>query len=736
MNKQPLTGSIELEPLSMASPSKPRQLTEMLALAVIYILAAHVGQLLSIPPGNVSAVWIPSGVILVAVLLRGYWIWPGIWLGAFLGNVWAYIDFDSSYNIVRALFSGTLNGFGDVIGTLVGAYLIRRFTGSVYPLASSSHMATFIFYGVLLSSAISATFGVSSLAIANFIDWHAFLYTWATWCIGDAVGILVIAPLLLHLFSGYQYQRVFSWPEFLVYLLVYLAILLTGLNLLPFDTAYQLPLYIALPVLIWSILRLGTSISLFSVLLLGVLAIYSTALGFGPFADYSADISLLQLQLFIATVSITILLLNAVVREREVINQQLVSTHDELEKLVESRTQQLQLTSSELGIAQKRLLHSQKIEALGTLAGGIAHDFNNILNIIMGSTEMLQSQRSAQSNDNKGDDDKWINNILSSAKRAVKLVEQILLFSQKAPDSSEIINLSQAVKDAMKILRASIPSNIRIVENIEDDELHIFGDTTKIQQIVINLCTNAYQAMPEQNGMIEVNLKKIEDCTSLGKNSADCVMLSVSDNGEGIAENIIDRVFDPFFTTRGVGKGTGLGLSVVHGVVENHQGTIEVESKLGCGTDMRIYFPLSSMPLSEKLQAKEELSNVENKTILIVDDEESIIAVYTESLKNAGYNVISCYRGSDALEIFRENQAVIDVVVTDLSMPEMTGKQLIKALLEIRPDIKIIMTTGYGQAEQKQEMQNLHIYKILSKPVMPTELKKIIHECIASDARK
>jgi len=717
-------------------------LAEIIGLAIIYFVTAKVCQLLAIPPGNVTPIWIPSGIILIIVLIRGYWIWPGIWLGAFVGNVWAYIDIESTSNIFRSLFSGSMNGFGDSLGAVLGAYLIQRYTHVNNPLHRSGHIIVFLVAGVALGALVSATFGVTSLAIAGFIEWNQFVYTWLTWSIGDAVGILIIAPVILALTHSIGWKlKPDRYFELFLYVVVLISALVLCLGLPPIKLVYQVPLFLTAPILIWSVFRLGEIVTFIGILVVSSVAAIATTLGVGPFAHEQVNVSLIELQLFLAVMSITILILNSTVRERKDINQKLSELYHDLEHIVEERTRELsealktqkklnlglKKTTNELNVTQKQLLHSQKMEALGTLAGGIAHDFNNMLNVIIGNADLVLNKLPADSSV-----EKHIQAINSAALRAAKLVKQILTFSRMKSDNYVAINLVDVVNDAVKMVRASLSSAVDIEVSIEDEYLPIIGDSTQINQILLNLCTNAYHAISTNGGLIKVVLKKVDQCPSEFQGKVEtCILLSISDNGQGISADIVDKIFDPFFTTKEVGKGTGLGLSVVHGIVESHHGIIDVKSELERGTIIDVYFPMTQQSIGDIIIDKAyETSTQSNKHILVIDDEPEITSIYQQFLEAEGYRVSLCSNGEDALEFFKKHADEIDLIITDQSMPKMSGKELSEKILSIRPECKIILATGYIDVLTENDAYSIGIKRLLIKPVKLSDLRINVVECL------
>jgi len=341
------------------------------------------------------------------------------------------------------------------------------------------------------------------------------------------------------------------------------------------------------------------------------------------------------------------------------------------------------------------------------MAGGIAHEFNNSLAIISGSAEMIFDASKQRAH-----------LILQTTDKASKLVNQILLFSRMDVGSIKPIDLTSITLDSLAMIRSIIPTYIEIQQDITDEQLNILGEATQVHQILVNLCMNAYHAMEQTGGVIKISLKKTE--TSL--------VLKVSDSGCGIAHENQHKIFDPFFTTKEVTKGTGLGLAVVYRIIENLEGTILVESKIDIGTTFSISLPLTKEPIlveSSSLEGDEGVGH-----ILIVEDEEDLAKLYKEYLELAGYETTLFNNGLSALSAFKEDPGRFDLVLTDNSMPKMTGEELAKELLSICPKLPIILATGYSNIADNKEAQANGIHQYLVKPIKLNLLTKAIADCL------
>ncbi|MFH1153664.1 MAG: response regulator [Pseudomonadota bacterium] len=374
---------------------------------------------------------------------------------------------------------------------------------------------------------------------------------------------------------------------------------------------------------------------------------------------------------------------------------------------------------------EAQLVQSRKMEAIGTLAGGIAHDFNNILSAILGYAELVKEDLPEDTIANKN-----IGEVLKAALRAKDLVRRILTFSRMSEPIQTPIRLPVVVEEAVNLLKASIPSFIRIEFNAHGPIGHIKGNPTQIHQIIINLCTNAAQAMKGQSGLISISVSGVAKTDADWSQAppvpdGDYVELCVKDNGMGIDPKDIDKIFDPYFTTRDIGQGSGMGLAIVHGIVKNHQGFIDVESTPGKGTLFRILFPRVAQAKGTETGETVCLP-LGRECVLVVDDEKVIADLNRLRLERLNYQVTAVTDSIQALEMFKKEPNTFDLVITDQTMPEMTGIQLAKSMLAIRPDLPIILCSGYDPSLNEQEIKASGIREFIMKPFSREKLVQAI----------
>jgi PAS domain S-box-containing protein len=380
---------------------------------------------------------------------------------------------------------------------------------------------------------------------------------------------------------------------------------------------------------------------------------------------------------------------------------------------------------------EAQLRQAQKMEAIGTLAGGIAHDFNNILVAIIGYAELSLMEMDQEPD--LQEVSKCLEGVLQAGKRAKDLAQQILTFSRKQEQEIQPVQLDLIIKETLKLLRATVPSTIEIRFSLDLESGVILADPTQIHQVVMNLCTNAYQAMREQGGLLEVSLEAVEVDAGLAKTQPDLhagsyLRLSVRDNGPGIEPGVLKRIFEPYFTTKEPGEGTGLGLAVVHGIVLGLGGAILVESQVGSGTTFQVYFPRLDHRLDEQLVTVESLARYKGKEhILFIDDEPQIVQVIQHLLQRLGYRVSGSTSSAEALALFRARPDSFDLVITDQTMPQITGIQLAKEILDLRPEQPIILCTGFSEAVSGEKVRELGVREYLLKPFYIGDLAKTIH---------
>ena len=381
-----------------------------------------------------------------------------------------------------------------------------------------------------------------------------------------------------------------------------------------------------------------------------------------------------------------------------------------------------------------QLAQAEKMEAIGTLAGGIAHDFNNILGIIMGYTELamlgLGEELPVKSK---------LDEVLKATHRAKDLVAQILTFSHKTKQERKPLSLVPLIKEVLKLLRASLPATIEIRQqiNLPRESGMVLADPTQVHQILMNLATNAFHAMQEKGGILQVSLSSVygdllaED-ESIQLRAEKYFKLGVEDTGHGIDGAIIDRIFDPYFTTKKLGEGTGLGLAVVHGIVKSYGGAIAVHSKPGKGSVFHVYLPEWERDGETGKDQVPIPAPGGMERVLLVDDEEALMEVVRQMLEHLGYKVTARTDSTEALSLFRQEPDGFDLVITDYTMPKMTGADLAQEIMQIRPDIPVILSTGFNERISEETARKMGIHALIMKPISLGQIANVIHRIFSA----
>ena len=437
------------------------------------------------------------------------------------------------------------------------------------------------------------------------------------------------------------------------------------------------------------------------------------------------------------------------INQRREAEEALQQAHDELEERVQIRTAELSRANEELqreirerkqAEEQKKklenqLLHAQKMEAIGTLAGGIAHDFNNLLQAISGYTQLLLMRK-----DSSDPDYGKLEVIQSSTLKASELTKQLLIFSRKMESKLKPLDLNHEVMQVCKILQRTIPRMITIDLKLAENLKVVNADSAQLEQILMNLGVNARDAMADGGTLTfqteNVYLDRGYTTSMLGATPGEYILLTVSDTGHGMDKETLQHIFEPFYTTKEAGKGTGLGLAIVYGIVQNHNGYIQVDSRPGGGTTFRIYFPVLKGDGREKAEAKVQKEAPRGKErVLLVDDEKTVLDIGQDLLRQYGYETILADGGEKAIEIYRREKDRIDLVILDLIMPGMGGQKCFQELLRINPEIKVIISTGASAEEQVREAFKPHPVGFVSKPYQLKDMLSKVREVLDAKPR-
>jgi signal transduction histidine kinase/ActR/RegA family two-component response regulator len=388
----------------------------------------------------------------------------------------------------------------------------------------------------------------------------------------------------------------------------------------------------------------------------------------------------------------------------------------------------LKAAEAERKALEARLHQSQRLESIGTLAGGIAHDFNNMLASIMGFTELsiddVRDNAGAVAN---------LHEVLKAGRRAKELIQQILAFSRERDQDFRPMAMRPVINEALKLLRASLPTTVEIQSALEKID-PIMGDPTQIHQVLMNLATNAGHSMRASGGQLEVSLSQRQLKRDAVPGQPDLppgryALLEVTDTGCGMSAAVLERIYDPFFTTKDKSEGTGLGLSVVHGIVKSHQGAVTVESSPGRGTTFRIYLP-TIQQLATTEAATAPVCPTGSEHILVVDDEPQVLKMCASVLERLGYRVTARGNPSDALRLFCRQPQGFDLLLTDLTMPALTGDQLAGEVHRYRAELPVILFTGFSESLSKAACRQAGIHTVISKPILRHELAAAVRQAL------
>jgi signal transduction histidine kinase/CheY-like chemotaxis protein len=473
-------------------------------------------------------------------------------------------------------------------------------------------------------------------------------------------------------------------------------------------------------------------INLVTYFILGVVFIHYQLLPTSPLIEYSltAWVSVSINTIFlnaVAAVSLGVILrgLKTSVSKQKKLASELQNERQALKK----SNKKLKKEINHKNQLQEELYQSQKLKSIGTLAGGVAHDFNNILTVIIGLTQMLINQT-----DESDPDYKHLNNIYESGNRAARLTRQLLLFSRKQEMELKVLNLNKTISRLNKMLNRLIGEDIKMHQDLADDISLIKADEGQLEQVITNLVVNARDAMPNGGQLtittreISINRHKAQTISEISPGKY--ILLTIEDSGKGIDEKIQDQVFDPFFTTKSRGEGTGMGLSVVHGIIKKHEGVINFTSKPGQGTVFRIYLPViqgkGEKQVKQKKKESFEKYMGQGEHILIVEDEKHVLAYLENIMDNYQYNFYSARSAEQALEIFQDKKEVIDLIISDVIMTGMDGVALADKLQELKPDLKIILSSGYSAKKVAPGEIKEKGYKFIQKPYEVKHLLELI----------
>ena len=815
----------------------PRQLlrdaTSWTLLTTAYVIAGKLGLSLAVVNESASAVWPPTGIALASALLFGPRIWPVIFVGAFIVN----------YTTTGVVSTSLAIASGNTLEALMGAHLTTRFAGGRDAFGRSQGVLAFVLLAGFSATAISATVGVSALALAGDISGAQYGSVWLTWWLGNASGAVVVAPLLVLWSTGPQLRwTAAEWTE--------LAVLAIALALVSWIVFLEnaLPIeYLTIPLCVWAGARFGSREAATVTCVLSAVAVWTTLRGLGPFGDEPPNTGLLLTQAFMIVAQMAGLGIGAAITELKEAHRRVRDANQDLERRVALRTAELQASEARLAEAQDvahigswewdtvtrqlwwsdelyrfwhvtreafeptyeaflaavhaddaprvraaiegsledgraleveyriapqkgvdrivlsrgrvvsdstgrivrmigtaqdvteqrqlemRFRQAQKLEALGLLAGGIAHDFNNLITAIGGYTEIVLEDI-AEGDARRAD----LVEIRKAAERAAGLTRRLLAFSRTQALQPRLVDINGVVAGLETLLRRTIGEHIELTLELDPRVEPVRVDPGQLEQVLLNLALNARDAMPH-GGDLRFATAAAHIAESWAREhppmtAGRYVQVTVSDTGVGMSPETQARIFEPFFTTKPPGKGTGFGLATAYGIVKQSGGFIWVSSELGRGSAFDIYLPIVPQVVATAAETRATAVVPRGtETILLVEDDGAVRRLARTVLADSGYTVLDGRDGEEALALAQRHPAAIDLVITDVVMPGLSGRELVSRLGMSRPSIRVLYTSGYTKAATLGTGID-GAAPFLPKPFLPTDLLAKVREVLSGPA--
>jgi len=773
----------------------PGYVVRVALLAATYVLAGRLGFTASAVHPVVSSAWPPSGIALAALLLMGTRVWPGIALGAFLVNITAGIAPLAAVGIA----------VGNTLEALVAARLLTSFAGFGLSLGRMRDVLALVLLGAIASAPVSATIGVTALALAGGAPQLPVSTAWLAWFSGDAIGIALVTPLILSWVAGAK-RRITGRDAIEVSLLV---VILIGFTIVLFQTQFSY-VYAIFPVTIWAALRFGPRGAATASFIVAALAIGYTVQGYGPFASSTTVTNLFELQTFIALLAITSLLLAAATGERHTAEMALERSRRQHRDIVHHASVGVLQTNPEgkillanpalarilgydgpeqlvgldmitdvywegtqraatlarfevvanvdtLEVQFKRrdgspiwvdvhgrsvrddagrtayfegfiydltsrktlelqFMQAQKMEAVGRLAGGVAHDFNNLLTVIASCTEFVLGDK-ALAEEHRAD----LIDVRKATDRATSLTRQLLAFGRTQVLRPNTLCLNDRLAELLPMLKRLFETTIDIRLETTPDLWAVRADPGQIEQVLLNLAINSRDAMPDGGTLTFAteNIVVVEEIPILGEHSmkpGEYVLLRVRDTGVGMSEETQRMIFEPFFTTKELGKGTGLGLATAYGIVKQSGGYIKVRTAPGQGAEFQIYLPRSGAAPARIAPSVRRDDRPAGGTILVVEDEAGVRRALQRMLFAEGYTVLTAANGAEALDLFAARGNDFDLLITDLVMPAMDGRDLARKCCALQRGLKVIYISGYTRDSLLSQQTFEEGMEFLEKP--------------------
>jgi len=633
-----------------------------LVFAPIYLLAILIGYDFYLTSDSISALWPSGGVALATLVLTPYRVWPIVivlLVAIELSIPTLFADAD-----IMAIAS-----IANVVEPLMGALLLRWIIGPRIDVSRFRHALGLVVLAGIVAPALSAIIGAYQVhAVRPNIT---FASAWQVWWLGGALGVVVVAPVILSWadrpkVGAISRQRIVELLALGV-LLLWVGVRVLGAPPHPFRSILDFP-FVAFPLLIWATLRCDARVVTSASMLVAFFAVWNATLGRGPFTMIVAETiqaNIIAIQAFISTSVLSALFLAAALADRR-------------------------RAAEERALLRAQVAETQKLELVARLAGSVAHDFNNDLTIMMSWADFLEDKAGRDP-----DVDRAVSQISRAAQRAASITNQLLSFGRTPPGPKQTVAVAGLTSAWHSLLRPLFHGPRRLEVSADPDVGYVRADPHQLEQVLLNLAINARDAMPK-GGSLTIRASRV---TSFEKEPGPpMVCITVRDDGEGIPPSVLGRIFEPFFTTKGEGRGTGLGLPSVRRIVESLGGRVEIDSAPGRGTTFRIYLP-SAAPPATVGEAEEARLGPATETVLVVDDDDDVRDAVVLTLESGGYTVLRAADGAEALDVVRSHGDIVDLVITDLNMPEGGGEALIEDLVDSHPDLPIVVVSGYSSSD-------------------------------------
>ncbi len=669
-----------------------------LLLAGVYFGSAKLGQLLAIPPGNITAVWIPSGITLFVVCVAGPRLLPGIFIGAFAGNIWSYFDPSSQELVIRSLFSGTANGVGDLVCTYIGYYGCKKAIENGVLFENFQQFISFLVLAVFIGPGVSAFCGVSSLYLSGFIEPSQYLFSLGTWWTGDSVGVLLIAPFL-YVFWGRRKKPIQLHKEVALYYSVLLAAILLVLDVWSVLPDIQVTLFLVCPLFIWPIYRFDSRIVMSAIVFIATCSVVATGLQIGPFSGKEISLQLIELQLFLAVLSITIYSMLILDTERK----------------------------KALALMEVQKIKAEESEKLkSAFLTNMSHEIRTPLNAIMGFSSLLLKDANINTKHLE-----FLKNIQVGGTRLLHIITDVLdlsvLESQKQTVTIAPVNLNDLL-DGIFLSRKIEAEQKNLAYSckyiLPHEDSFILTDSTRLNRIIDILIENSIKFTEE--GEIEIGY------TVKGTQ----LILYVRDTGLGIVSENIDSIFERFkkieYKFAVENPGAGLGLSIAKNLVGLLGGSIWVDSVENKGSTFYVSIPFKrkNIGLDTVKNSARVVSNPNHNTILIADDEKINGEFLTEAFSELSYILFFAKNGKEAVEICKNTH--IDIILMDIKMPILNGYDASKKIWKNNPHIPIIAYTAFADTEEKERLLNTGFIDIILKPSSNENIVHVLTRALRS----